>query len=289
MEGEARYERWRHDAGVQPQKRERRYVELDKTLERLVSKYNDYKETRGILKYLSAVGFAVAPTASFVDIDYPTGKDDDSPPEPKEEVSDTEETKTPTGEDDESPPKPNPEEEQEVSDTEEAKPLPTLERKKPGSTYIFRPPPIAWQRQMCNNMNLQFSQKSSLRKTGKRFTGWTPPKSTKSITPDGNCLFRALSFWVTGREHEHMAMRQAICDYLDEEGEDVRQMRIAKTWGTDKEILAATSVLEGNILVWTTWPSQGLKWVEFPIGKKHKFTIYLDHSMGNHFDVASSV
>uniref|UniRef100_A0A914XAC1 OTU domain-containing protein n=1 Tax=Plectus sambesii TaxID=2011161 RepID=A0A914XAC1_9BILA len=39
--------------------------------------------------------------------------------------------------------------------------------------------------------------------------------SKLKIVADGNCLFRAFSFCLTGSEQHHLTVRRAICDYME--------------------------------------------------------------------------
>uniref|UniRef100_A0A914XEK2 OTU domain-containing protein n=1 Tax=Plectus sambesii TaxID=2011161 RepID=A0A914XEK2_9BILA len=41
------------------------------------------------------------------------------------------------------------------------------------------------------------------------------PKNIRKIVADGNCLFRAFSFCLTGFEQHHLTVRRAICDYME--------------------------------------------------------------------------
>uniref|UniRef100_A0A914WWA7 OTU domain-containing protein n=1 Tax=Plectus sambesii TaxID=2011161 RepID=A0A914WWA7_9BILA len=41
------------------------------------------------------------------------------------------------------------------------------------------------------------------------------PKNIRKIIADGNCLFRAFSFCLTGSEEHHLTVRRVICDYME--------------------------------------------------------------------------
>ena len=115
---------------------------------------------------------------------------------------------------------------------------------------------------MCQLVNLQlmFEHKLVVRKDKLR-----QPCKLFSITADGNCFFRALSYIITGRQTYHSVLRQkVIChmqeienllqphlpsslsDYLNRS-----QMARSTVWSTDVEILAASSLLETDIYVYT--------------------------------------
>ncbi|CAG0888133.1 unnamed protein product [Cyprideis torosa] len=62
------------------------------------------------------------------------------------------------------------------------------------------------------------------------------------ITGDGNCLFRALAYCLTGSEQEHAEVRQLLAR--------TPQMRVDGEWGTVDEIQEAAAIFRANIAVW---------------------------------------
>ncbi|CAI6376359.1 unnamed protein product [Macrosiphum euphorbiae] len=42
----------------------------------------------------------------------------------------------------------------------------------------------------------------------------TVPSEIKNIVGDGNCLYRSLSYWITGDEDYHFAIRQHVCEIV---------------------------------------------------------------------------
>ncbi|CAC5363479.1 unnamed protein product [Mytilus coruscus] len=86
------------------------------------------------------------------------------------------------------------------------------------------------------------------------------PVKLKSIIPDGNCLFRALSFAISQRQEYHRQIRKKIVDHILHISKDLssfvrdpyenadeyvrmRKMKESNTWGTELEILAAAHIL----------------------------------------------
>ena len=93
------------------------------------------------------------------------------------------------------------------------------------------------------------------------------------IAGDGNCLFRAIAKAVTGTEAHHLAVREAVCDFmmLDSNVHDFRPLTLSrddsdprvvvgnyikkrklrknKEWGTDVEIRVAATMFQINIFV----------------------------------------
>jgi len=96
------------------------------------------------------------------------------------------------------------------------------------------------------------------------------------ILGDGNCLFRALSYAITGRQVYHAEVRNKIINhmrsiekflvphmntslncYLHKTG-----MTQSGVWGTDIEILSASSLLSTDIFVYTKF-GDTYKWQKF--------------------------
>jgi len=125
---------------------------------------------------------------------------------------------------------------------------------------------------------------------------------------DGNCLFRALSYVITGRQVYHAQVRNKIINhmrsienilvphintslkcYLHKTG--VAQSGV---WGTDIEILSASSLLSTDIFVYTKF-GKTYKWQKFSrtmLGcqkPENNCSIYLNHTNSIHFDVVIDV
>ena len=92
------------------------------------------------------------------------------------------------------------------------------------------------------------------------------PKKKITIYPDGNCLYRALSWWVTERKDYHEYIRAKIVEFMRESlacqkkvknksnkniEEYIRQNNIMSStvWGTDVEIFSAAIWLETDIFI----------------------------------------
>lgn len=77
-----------------------------------------------------------------------------------------------------------------------------------GSILIFNPPDWRWQRDRADDLDLTVERLLwHNRSPWHIFTVDTPPKQCEQVSGDGNCLFRSLSFWVTGSEDSHMAVK----------------------------------------------------------------------------------
>ena len=137
-----------------------------------------------------------------------------------------------------------------------------------------------------------------------------PSKLSPRILNDGNCLFRAFSYVITGRQVYHTKVREQIINHMRHiEHFLLPHMKTSLdsylatckshmtrngVWGTDIEILSATSLLSTDVFVYTKI-GDTYKWQKFsrtmPDGKKpeNDCSIYLNHSHGIHYDVVLDV
>lgn len=133
-----------------------------------------------------------------------------------------------------------------------------------------------------------------------------PPSRLQRIIGDGNCFFRAVSYWVTGSQDQHIQLRDLVLRHLQGEiklemqvylGQDPGEyvdnsgLRNNGVWATDVEIKAAASLLGVDILVYARYGST-LQWQVFPaslhLTQLSEQAIFLDNSSGKHFDVVVS-
>ena len=80
-------------------------------------------------------------------------------------------------------------------------------------TFRFNLVNEEWQHNSCGIMGLQFVAASGLHMGGPEVT-LTCPRTTHSIKGDGNCLFRTLSFIITGSEEQHTLVHEAILHHM---------------------------------------------------------------------------
>ena len=114
-------------------------------------------------------------------------------------------------------------------------------------------------------MGLEFVSTSGWSEGGPDVT-LTRPRTVKRIQGDGNCLFRCISYLVTGSEEQHGRVREVILDHLRylmlhdclnntyssiEEYLQVSSMDLDGTWGMEVEIMTIAHLLNTSILCTT--------------------------------------
>lgn len=132
------------------------------------------------------------------------------------------------------------------------------------------------------------------------------PCHTKPIKGDGNCLFRALSYAVSGSENHHRKIRTGVVKHLKGNGTEFdsflrdgytsveeyiakTRMQYVGTWATELEILAAADLLHTDIYIFQD------KWVWFSSKELQKNrhvnggVIYLKHCNQSHYEVVLCV
>jgi len=75
-----------------------------------------------------------------------------------------------------------------------------------GQPIEFNPPTAEWQYELDQvfNIPIQRTHRGSTSNPPRSFTPNTPPRRVKQVAGDGNCLFRALSYWICGSEDYHL-------------------------------------------------------------------------------------
>ncbi|VDI52854.1 Hypothetical predicted protein [Mytilus galloprovincialis] len=135
-----------------------------------------------------------------------------------------------------------------------------------------------------------------------------PPSATKTITGDGNCLFRAISYAISNRQEFFGNVRKAIVDHLMTNTEIFRpflqprfitveqhiqtlKMKERNVWGTELEILACADLLKTDI--YTFYNGTWIKYSSSQIYSNNCVNdqaIYLQHKGDiNHYEVVANV
>ena len=177
--------------------------------------------------------------------------------------------------------------------------------------FKFHSVDAAWQHNACDTLGLQFRRSNGIQR-GAPTVPLTPPRITKRITGDGNCLFRSLSYIITGGQDQHMALRTAIVNHMVDIAHlllgghisqqfDSVQSYIAHTnmdqdsaWGTDIEMLTLAHLLHTTIYSYDTqcdrWSRYRPQDVERTLSDTDvsRTSMYIRHGR-DHFDIVHSV
>ena len=126
-----------------------------------------------------------------------------------------------------------------------------------------------WQKNKCNLLGLPFESvsKQPVNYNGQPLKKYKPWE-TENIIRDGNCLFRCLSNVITGNQNSHLQLRTIIARYIATKGTSrlgwyfkTKQTTpceyllsenltlLEGTWGSDVEIMAASSILDVDIYI----------------------------------------
>ena len=126
-----------------------------------------------------------------------------------------------------------------------------------------------------------------------------------SVKADGNCFFRAISYWLTGSEEQHEKVRLMLVQYMKEDewkangtkiiGGDVDDylsrinMEAPGVWATETEIYAMAYLLRTTIFVYHNYNKKHYEWLPHyqPLDKQSK-CIYLVNT-GCHFEPVTAI
>ena len=179
------------------------------------------------------------------------------------------------------------------------------------SPLKFYPVTIDWQQRACQQLDLQYHAPTRVRPGGPNVPLTRPDiRSLKRIQGDGNCLFQALSYTITGSEEQHMAVRNAILDHMVTIAhfllshhllnyDSIQTYIVASgmdeeyTWGTDIEMLTLSHLLNTPIVSYSeqfgNWQRYSPHNVDRTVRDEiNQMSMYLLHSH-NHFTVVCSV
>ena len=173
------------------------------------------------------------------------------------------------------------------------------------ANFIYNPGNATTQKFWCGVLNLTY-KKPVRPRLGSPTTPLMRPNRVSDVPSDGNCLFSAFSYVITGSILQQGAVRAAIVahmynieDYLrggwfPQEYRTAREyiagakMDVDKEWGTDCEIITMAELLSTNIYSfnaqvgsWTPYNARGAD----ATGP----SIYLKFVNGNHFQVVTSI
>ena len=172
--------------------------------------------------------------------------------------------------------------------------------------YRFYSVDERWQRDKCNFPGLPFHSPNGVSR-GAPDLVLTQIDSTQRIRGDGNCLFRCFSYLITGSENHHFEIRSRLIEHMPNipnvftdtsvhsVDQYLRQSRMdrSRTWGTDKEVMALSHLLNTTIYTYTTtsgdWARSSPNQVDPSLHSSiSEQSMYIRNLSLTHFDVVVS-
>ena len=94
------------------------------------------------------------------------------------------------------------------------------------SHFKYNPVDVEWQLRVCRLLGLRFCGPNIIT-PGSPNAPLANPVGFKNIRGDGNCMFRSLSFIITGSEDQHMQVRRAIIRHMRDIGNVLWESQIS--------------------------------------------------------------
>ena len=126
----------------------------------------------------------------------------------------------------------------------------------------------------------------------------TKPKECIDISPDGNCLFNAISYQISGDEMFHDCVRQKLCDYIEGNWKQVSRMAgvMKKEYKSEKEYMTKKKMRTdgkwgGSVELCALSLFTGIDVLTFYMGGYHKFgrnksqQCFFLYNSGGHYDL----
>jgi hypothetical protein len=147
------------------------------------------------------------------------------------------------------------------------------------AVFAFVPPSIKWQKETCLKWGLSFEAKASLRRHAASHRATSHPIKIHQVGGDGNCLFRAVAYWLTGSENQYATVRAIICHNIKHTPAAILKLKnqetgaqyLARTkmrrdavWGTTDELFAASRAFSVTVASWSLYRNQNV-WQMQPI------------------------
>jgi len=82
-----------------------------------------------------------------------------------------------------------------------------------GPPIVFNPPGVDWQRAQADALRLAVHYPLPAPPSPGNVSSFAtnvPPRRCRPVAGDGNCLFRALSWWITGSEEQHLEVSPSV-------------------------------------------------------------------------------
>ncbi len=185
------------------------------------------------------------------------------------------------------------------------------------SPFRYNPVSEVWRRFTCDALGLEYVGPNGVTPGGQHVP-LTRPCRILNVQSDGNCLFLALSQFITGSEAQHMNVRLSIVTHMRTMGHLLFQeghlaqseysggiedyiasttMEQSTVWGTDVEIFTFAHLLQIDIQSYsqlnTTWqrysPTLRIEdTINMMPGEDSNMALYIKH-IPSHFQVVQSV
>ena len=136
--------------------------------------------------------------------------------------------------------------------------------------FRYNPFDVERQREACEQLGLEFRRPNRFARGGENVVLTRPNlRTVKNIPGDGNCLFRALAYIITGTQLQHFELRLSILNHMQTIAHFLLEhhimhhnsiddyiadnhMDLPGFWGTDIEMLALAHLLQTNIYSYDT-------------------------------------
>ncbi|XP_050524611.1 uncharacterized protein LOC126896148 isoform X2 [Daktulosphaira vitifoliae] len=167
-----------------------------------------------------------------------------------------------------------------------------------GENRHFIPVNYQWQVLKAQQLDVQVYSSSV---KGEQFKVLTKPKKIKNIKGDGNCFFNAISYWITGAQHDgglmrllivySMKMSERFQTMLSEWERNLRVQEMLKytTYAECHELFAAAEFLQTSLYVYSEDAWHFIS--KNGIGSEEILEpcIYMHHVNNNHYEVILDV
>ena len=183
------------------------------------------------------------------------------------------------------------------------------------SPFIFHCVDEKWQHESCGLLKINFACCNKMNK-GSPCMPLTQPKQTHPIGGDGNCMFRSVSYVMTGSQEHHLEVRAKTLEHMEtiaplvlghirgrssamskfssvKEYVQYTKMDKQGTWGTEIELLVLSHLLKTSIYTYLTTNKKWFVFSPSKLDKKLAFdstskSVYLRHPP-IHYDVVLNV
>ena len=151
---------------------------------------------------------------------------------------------------------------------------PTIISETRRNTMSYNPVDQFWQTERANSLNLDIVS-LTISEPSETLPNSSKDCKTILIKGDGNCLFRSLSFVLTGSQDAHIKLRQLLWDYMLQHKQRIdtisttsdhvntSKMQTLGKWGTEIELIAFASMIDTDIVVLGPYNETEYRWLTY--------------------------